>query len=401
LWTLTALLVAFTFLFRWAYPTANDLAAAIVNAAFLILFVASFSTVGALISARRPQNAVGWIFCATGLLAVVAVFTADYAEYGLVIEPSTLPYVRTAAWVQNWIWPLVLCPAALFVLLFPDGRPPSPRWRPVAWLFAVAIAGWAVSQALVPGRLVNADYADAINPFGIGPLGPVFRALGAVSGVLLLATSVASAASVVVRFHRSRGTERRQLKWVAYASAMMMLVILAELAVETVAPETDALVNVTNLTLSAALTGVPIAAGIAILRHGLYDIDLLINRTLVYGFLTAMLAVVYLAGVVLMQYAFRALTGGDSQLAVVASTLAIAALFNPLRRRVQTFVDRRFYRSKYDAAKTLEGFSARLREETDLDDLSRGLSALVRETVAPEHVSLWLRTVDGGKRERG
>lgn len=400
LWTLTAVLVAFTFLFRWAYLTTDDPGAVIVNAAFLILFVASFSTVGALISVRRPRNAVGWIFCATGLLAVVAVFTDDYAEHGLIIEPGALPFVTIAAWVQNWIWPLVLCSTALFVLLFPDGRPPTRRWRPVTWTFAAALAGWAVSQALAPGRLVNAGYADATNPFGIEALGSVFWTIGGISLVLLLATSVASLASVIVRFRRSRGTERNQLKWIAYAAAVVLLVVLAQLAVEAIAPMNDALVNVMNLTLSTALTSVPIAAGIAILRHGLFDVDVLINRTLVYGVLTATLAGVYVGGVVLLQYLFGTFAGETSQIAVVASTLAIAALFNPLRRRVQAFVDRHFYRGKYDAAKALEGFSARLRGETDLDELSRDVAGVVRETVAPAHVSLWLRGADGSKEER-
>jgi hypothetical protein len=332
-----------------------------------------------------------------GLLAVVAIFTDDYAKYGLVLEPGALPFVRTAAWVQNWIWPLVLCPAALFVLLFPDGRPPSRRWRPVVWLFAAALAGWGVSQALLPGPLVNAGYADVVNPYGIGPLGAGFWALGGASLVLLLVTSVASVASVIVRFRRSSGTERRQLKWIAYAGTVMILVVFAQLGVEAAAPENDALVNVMSLTLSTSLTSIPLAAGIAILRHGLYDIDVLINRTLVYGSLTAMLAGFYLGGVVLLQYLSSDFVGGDSQLAVVASTLAIAALFNPLRRRVQAFVDRRFYRRKYDAAKTLEEFSRRLRDETDLDALREGSVAVVHETVAPEHVSMWLRTDTGGK----
>jgi len=394
---MAALLVAFTFLFRWAYPMADDPAAAtVINAAFLILFVASFSTVGALIASRRPRNTIGWIFCASGLLAGLAVFTDDYAQYALVLYPGTLPFARTAAWVQNWVWPLVLCPAALFVLLFPDGRPPSRRWRPVAWIFAAALAGWAVSQALIPGRLVNAGY-DATNPFGIEALRSVFWMLGGVSLVLLLVASVASVASVVVRFRRSRGTERNQLKWIAYAAAVMMLVVLAQLTVESVVPMNDALVNALNLALSTTITGVPIAAGIAILKHGLYDIDVLINRTLVYGALTAMLAGVYLGGVVLSQSLFRTFAGGDPHLAVVASTLAIAALFTPLRRVIQSFIDRRFYRKKYDAAKSLEEFSRRLRDETDLDALREGSLAVVRETVAPEHVSIWLRTGTGGK----
>ncbi|MDQ3602253.1 MAG: hypothetical protein M3385_00075 [Actinomycetota bacterium] len=211
------------------------------------------------------------------------------------------------------------------------------------------------------------------------------------SSVLLLVTVLASVFAIVFRFLRSEGDERRQIKWVAYAGAVVALVLVLQLTDLTALPETDLLVEILNLGLVVSLTGVPLAAGVAILKYRLYEIDTIINRTLVYGVLTALLALVYVGSVVLLQTLFRALTGGDSQLAVVASTLAIAALFNPLRRRIQTVVDRRFYRSKYDAVKTLEAFSATLRDETDLDALSGELVTVVRETVQPARVSLWLR----------
>jgi hypothetical protein len=391
LWALTIVLMALTVVFTLLYPLSRDAASNAANFAIAILFVVTFQTVGAMISSRRPENPIGWVFCGMGLALVVAVFFGNYAEYSLVVEPGALPRARTAAWVGNWIWLVALSPLGLFLLLFPDGHPPSPRWRPVAWVQAAALAGWFVSQALVPGPLVNAGYESVDNPYGIEALGGVLKVVGAVSGFLLLTAVLVSTFSVVVRFRRSRGDERRQIEWVAYAGALVAFVVIAQLAIETALPETDLLVEVFNLGLVVALTSVPIAAGVAILKYHLYEIDAIINRTLVYGSLTAALAGIYLGSVVVLQYLFRVLTGQDSQLAVVASTLAIAALFGPLRRRVQGFIDRRFYRRKYDAAKTLEAFSSKLRDEVDLDTLRGDLVMVVEETLQPQHASLWLR----------
>jgi hypothetical protein len=391
LWALTVVLMGLTVVFTALYPLPRNAATDALNFAVSVLFVATFSTVGAMIASRRPENPIGWVFCAMSLTLVVAVFTGNYAQHSLVVEPGALPNARTAAWVGNWIWLVAFSPLGFFLLLFPDGRPPSPRWRIVGWLLGAALACWFVSQAFAPGPLVNAGYESLDNPYGIEALGGILRVVGGASSFLILATVLASAFSIVVRFRRSRGDERRQIKWVAYAGALVALVVVAQLAAETTLPETDLLIEVLNLGLVVVLTGVPIAAGVAILRYRLYDIDLVINRTLVYGALTILLVAIYFEGVILSQYTFRAFTGSDSQLAIVASTLAIAALFNPLRRRIQALVDRRFYRRKYDAAKTLERFSARLRDETDLDRLSGELVSVVRETMQPEHASLWLR----------
>ncbi|MDQ3182434.1 MAG: hypothetical protein M3Q62_02610 [Actinomycetota bacterium] len=391
LWALTVVLMALAVVFTVLYPLSRDAATTAVNFAVAILFVAAFQTMGALIASRRPGNSIGWVFCGMGLALVTAVFSGNYAQYALVVEPGALPWAETAAWVGNWIWLVALGPLGFFLLLFPDGRPPSPRWRIVAWLLAAALAGWFVSQALVPGPLLDSGYESVDNPYGVEALGGILRLAGTVSSVLLLVTVLASVFAIVFRFLRSEGDERRQIKWVAYAGAVVALVLVLQLTVLTALPETDLLVEILNLGLVVSLTGVPLAAGVAILKYRLYEIDTIINRTLVYGVLTALLALVYVGSVVLLQTLFRALTGGDSQLAVVASTLAIAALFNPLRRRIQTVVDRRFYRSKYDAVKTLESFSATLRDETDLDALSGELVTVVRETVQPARVSLWLR----------
>jgi hypothetical protein len=391
LWALTVALMALTVVFTALYPLSRDALSNAVNFAIAILFVATFQTVGALIAARRPENPIGWVFCGMGLTLVAAVFFGNYAEYSLVVEPGALPRAETAAWVGNWIWLVALSPLGFFLLLFPDGRPPSRRWRPLAWLQGAALACWFVSQALAPGPMVNAGYESIDNPYGIEALGGFLKVIGAVSSSVLLVTVLASVFSIVIRFRRSRGDERRQIEWVAYAGALVALVLIMQLVVETTLPETDLLVEVLNLGLVVALTGVPIAAGVAILKYRLYEIDAIINRTIVYGGLTALLALVYVGSVIALQYVFRTLAGGESSLAVVASTLAIAALFNPLRRRTQAFVDRRFYRRKYDATKTLAAFAAKLRDETDLDALSGELVAVVRETVQPARVSLWLR----------
>jgi hypothetical protein len=393
LWVLTIGLMALALLFTALYPLPRDPATSIVNFAVAILFVATFLTVGALIASRRPHNPIGWIFCAMSLALVVAMASGNYAEYSLVVEPGSLPWAKTAAWVGNWIWPISLIPVGFFLLLFPDGRPPSGRWKVVVWLQGVALMGWFISQAFVPGPLVNSGYESIRNPYGIEALGDILKALGPISGILLVGTMLASAFSIVVRFRRSRGEVRRQIKWVAYAGALVIVVVILQLVIETLLAEGDRLTDILNLTFVVSLTSVPIAAGIAMLRYRLYDIDLLINHTLVYAVLTAMLALVYFGGVTATQAIFRTLTGQQQQpqLAIVVSTLVIAALFNPLRRRIQAFIDRRFYRKKYDARKTLEAFSAKLRNETDLEALNSELVGVVKETMQPAHVSLWLR----------
>jgi hypothetical protein len=401
LWTATVVLMGLTVVFTVAYPLSRDVSSTIVNFGVAILFVVTFQTVGAVISSRRPENPIGWVFCGMGPALVAAVFFGNYAQYALLVEPGSLPGAATAAWVGNWIWLVALSPLGFFLLLFPDGRPPSPRWRWVAGLQAAALAGWFVSQAFAPGPMVNSGYESLDNPYGIEAAGGIFDVVGAVSGSLLLATVLASAFSIVVRFRRSRGDGRRQIQWVAYAAALVALVIVLQLIAEVALPESDLLVEVLNFSFVVVLTTVPVAAGVAILKYRLYEIDAIINRTLVYGLLTASLALAYAGSVGTLQYVFRALTGGESQLVIVASTLAIAALFSPLRRGIQGFIDRRFYRSRYDAARTLEAFGARLRDGTDLGALRDDLVAVTGETVQPEHVSLWLAPGPEGRPGRG
>ena len=342
----------------------------------------SFPTVGAIIASRRPSNAVGWIFCAIGLCGGVEVFTVEYGIYALVTNPSSLPAGVIATWIGTWVWlPSVTLTISFLLLLFPHGQLLSPRWRPVAWLAAgVTIAGTAL-LAIVPWDLLDPG-VPAQNPVGIEGLRYLGIAPPAPIFLFGIPTMLLCVASLVLRFKRSRAEERQQLKWFVYAGVVVVGALFVPLLVPGAA---------SSLLQLLVMPSLPVAAGIAILRHRLYDIDVLINRTLVYGALTATLALVYFGSVAALQYAFRALTGGDSQLVIVASTLAIAALFGPLRRRIQTVIDRRFYRRKYDAARTLEDFSRKLRDETDLERLAGGLLASVQETVQPEHASLWLR----------
>jgi len=368
----------------------------IVAVLALAALVLAFSTVGALIVARRPGNAIGWILCAAGLTIGATTLASGYAVFSLA-GPSRLPGTEWAAWFAYWIWVPGVGPAMTFgLLLFPDGRLPSRRWRVVGWLAVVALATLAFGSAFTPGPL--SDYPEVTNPLGLALLKESVLEDGGVGWVLLPASVVISAVSIAVRYRRATGEERQQIKWFVFASVLLAVGWSAQ---NVTSGSGELQVTFSYLLGITSLLGIPVAVGIAILRHRLYDIDHIINRTLVYGALTAMLALVYLGGVVLLQQAFRGLTGQESQLAIVASTLAIAALFNPLRGRIQTFIDRRFYRRKYDARKTLEAFSNKLREETDLDALNNEMVGVVRETMQPAHISLWLRPERGVKAEEG
>jgi hypothetical protein len=273
------------------------------------------------------------------------------------------------------------------ILLFPDGKLPSGRWRPLAWLSGAVIVVGSVSFAIDPGPL--SGLRGVRNPFGVEGV-PWAAIVWPVVIALLPLCILASAVSLVLRYRRSRGEERQQIKWMAFAASLVGLVFLGGIVTSFI-PGLEYLERGFETMGVLSYAGIPIAVGLAVLRYRLYDIDVLINRALVYGPLTAMLALVYVGGVVGLQAVFRALSGQESTIAVVASTLVIAALFGPLRGRVQGFVDRRFYRSKYDAAKTLEAFGSRLRDQTDLDALSGDLVGVARRSLQPEHVSLWLR----------
>jgi hypothetical protein len=302
------------------------------------------------------------------------------------VQPETLIGGEAAAWILSWGWVLAVGLIVFLVLLFPDSRLPSRRWRWFAWLSLLLTVTGAVWGAFTPGAILSLGQIN--NPLGIEGLPNVWK----LTQTLMLTLIFVSAASLFVRLRRARGVERQQIKWFTYTGVVASS---AALLTYTISEPIGALWLkwVGYVVMQVALIGMPISMGIAILRYRLYEIDLLINRTLVYGSLTATLVALYLVGIVVLQRVFVFLTGQQSTLAVVASTLLIAALFNPLRRRIQSFIDRRFYRRKYDAAKTLQGFSAQLRDETDLEALSDDLVGVVRETMQPAHDSLWLRPV--------
>ena len=355
------------------------------------LVILAFPTVGAIIASRRPENPIGWIFCIIGLSIVAGVATSEYVLYVRHVAPS-LPAATFVAWFGSWAWFVGMGLAGtLMLLLFPDGRPPSPRWRIVGWLSVVLIGTTVVAHAVRPGLL---DYdVDIPNPFGItGPIGDLALAVTDLFVWPLVILALASFTALVSRFVRARGDERQQLKWVAYAAGIMAVGITVSLVVGLAGKEDDPAFSWVWYFGFLGLGLIPVAAGIGILRYRLYDIDLLINRTVVYGVLTVTLGAVYVGSVILLQGLLSGFTGGNS-LAVAASTLAVAALFQPVRRRIQNAVDRRFYRSRYDAARTVEAFSSRLRHEVDLAHLTDELRGVVGETLQPASVSVWLRRV--------
>jgi len=348
-----------------------------------------YSTVGAVVASRLPESPIGWLFCAIGLCFGLSHFSAEYAAYDLLAPSGSLPAGEGFAWLTSWVWVFGLGLIVFLDLLFPTGRLPSARWRWFARFTAIALLPAAILAALSPGQILS---SALINPLGVEGPPNASKAIEA----FMYALIVVGASSMLARLRHAGRIERQQIKWFAYATVLAISGVILK---NTVYPVVGvAWLWWVGLILTAVgVVSSPVAMGVAIFRYRLYQIDIIINRTLVYGSLTAVLAGMYLGGVVLLQYAFRALTGEGSQLAVVASTLIIAALFIPLRRRIQGFIDRRFYRSKYDARKTLETFSAKLRNQTDLDALSEDLVGVVGETMQPAHVSLWLRPDTGSK----
>ena len=332
-----------------------------------------YSVIGAIIASRLPNHPIGWLCCAIELIAAVDHFAGEYSLYALVAQPHLLPGGRAMLWLQGWFWMLFIGLIVFLLLLFPTGRLPSSRWRPFAW----------VSVALISGAVI---WSSAISP-DVGfnaPPSPVQLSVLLLGGV--------AAASMIVGRRNARGVERQQIKWLLYVGPIFFVASGLHIGFYYfwLTERSWGLWASYLLVVVGGLSG-PFAIGIAILRYRLYEIDILINRTLVYGSLTVTLVALYFGGIVVLQRVFVALTGQQSTLAVVASTLLIAALFTPLRRRIQSFIDLRFYRSKYDARKTLEAFSTHLRNETDLEALSGDLVGVVRETMQPAHVSLWLR----------
>jgi len=345
-----------------------------------------FSTVGAIVASRRTENPVGWLFCLLGLAFSIGHSSSQYAIYAQLARPDLLPAGQALAWISSWILPPIIGLQVFSFLLFPTGRLPSRRWMWLAWLtVASAVVGTIFSAFSFEA---NAGLGPVQNPLGIEGFSNAYQAVLTLLSLVMLPAAL----SPFARLRRAGGVERQQIKWFAYAAAATVSgLVLAYMIPDTF--DTPLWFEWAGYALLIATTpAIPVSIGIAILRYRLFDIDRIINRTLVYGGLTITLALFYFGSVTVTQTAFRALTGSERQpqLIVVASTLVIAVLFNPLRHRVQEFIDRRFYRKKYDSRKTLDEFSARLRDATDLDGLTEEVTGVIRETVQPAHVSFWL-----------
>jgi len=358
--------------------------------------------IGAVIVSRHPRHPIGWILCLIPVTDGLANFAFGYTAYALIAHPGTLPGVDIMV-----VWTAISSTSAFFVvllilllLLFPDGRLLSPRWRLVAWLGIGAAGIWGPLAALKPGPLEDLP-SFITNPIGVSEsVWAVLDPLAGIMETLLGLCLLAAAISLILRLRRARGDERQQVKWFAYATVLLVLGLLVFFIP---IPETDpgwtrAVVSIGYALTIASTAGLPIAIALAIFRYRLYDIDVIINRTLVYGILTGALLLLYFGSVVLLQSLFRALTGQESQIAIVVSTLAIAALFSPLRRRIQDLIDRRFYRRKYDARQVQAAFAETARDETDLDRLTDELLAVVEQTMQPAYVSLWLKPATGRRK---
>jgi len=361
---------------QWVYPLA----------------IFSFALVGALILSRHPSHPICWTMLGVGLAWELMAVGDGYAQYALETSPGSLPRPDLVLGLSSWLWvPGVGLVGTFLILLFPDGRPPSPNWRPWAWFSAIVLLLNSILGLILPGPFENAGYPGVANPLGVQALEPIAGALSA--AVLLLALCmVGCAVAMVLRFRRSSGIERLQLKWLAAGGGIVAILYTTGITAAGTSELWGISEVIANVLIQSAVLSfllVPVAAGVAILRYRLYDIDIIVNRALVYGVLTSILTVTYLVIVTSLQGLLRPIAG-ESEVAVAVSTLVVAALFRPARRRVQVFIDRRFYRRKYDAARTLEAFSATLREDLDLDALTAELVAVTNDVFQPARASLWL-----------
>lgn len=359
--------------------------------------ISTFPLIGLLVLRRQPRNTIGWVLMGIGAVWGLGGLADNYARYGLLVNPGSLPGPDVAAALAEGIWaPGIGLMGTFLILLYPDGHLPTPRWRPVAWLSAVTIVVVIIAVDLTPGNLEQSPVPTLANPLGWEAGRSIFTVPFVIFWPLLPLSIVACAVALVRRFRGSHGVERLQLKWLAAAGAVVALLYLLMMTSTVLVEAVTALDRTPGWLLVlqnvAVLSFVllPLAIGVAILQHGLYQIDVVINRALVYGSLTAALAGVYLGSVLLLQLALNPITS-QSDLAVAGSTLAVAAVFRPARAGIQATVDRRFYRSRYDAARTLDAFAGRLRHELDLDAVGTDLRTAVQDTVQPAHVSLWLR----------
>ena len=391
-WAVCAIAIALAFaalvflILNSSTPGVSNFGSSRIGDALFGIVVLAFPAVGALIASRRPQNPIGWIFVGLGSLFAVAAFANQYALYALLTEPGSLPAGETMAWLGSWLLlPPLFLAATLLFLLFPEGRLLSRRWVPVVWIVVGAIVLALLGEMFSPHTLE--DFEPLTNPYAAeGALADALESVATVASILMFVGIVVSAASLVLRFRRATGLERQQLKWVASAAGLVGATFASGPLLFWYIDDGA----VWEPLLLLAIATIPLAAGIAILRYRLYDIDRIVNRAVVYAAVSALLVGVYFGTVLGLQEVFSSF-GGGSDLAIAVSTLAVAALFRPVRARVQRAVDRRFYRRRYDAQRTLEAFSARLRDAIDIATLHGELTSVVRGTLEPERVSLWLR----------
>ena len=385
IWAVSVAATATTLAYNILHPLPAKLASQAgsgLDGVIAIVFIGAFATVGALLAWKRPGNPIGWLLSATGLAYAAGVSGALLEHFQGTLTLSN--------WL-GWIWLLGLGLCVFVVLLFPAGHLPSRRWRPVAWAAGAGLAGWVLGNAFAPA-IVTASPAMP-NPVGLtGPVGNVFKLMTGGGAVLIAATGLAAVLSLAFRYRHARTAERAQLKWLVYAGALIVAALLAEIPAEKILGPGDAANNLQNAMSSGAIALVPVAIAIAVLKYRLYDIDRIISRTVAYAIVTALLAGVYAGLALLATEVLRF----SSPVAVAASTLAAAALFSPVRRRVQRVVDRRFNRARYDAETTVAAFAGRLKDAVDLDAVRDDLAGVVQTALEPTQVWVWT----SGKRLR-
>ena len=386
-WSLLAfsvLLLAVAFVLNLRRPQYSNVGAT-TGELLLGLVLLVFGWFGALIVSRRPGNPIGWVLCAFGVVGGLSGFASEYAIYGLITRPGAAPGAAALAWFASWMIAVLLGLLAALLLLFPTGRPLSPRWNWWLWLAGIGNLLFILSALwLWPQRGVDLVRLEGF-PEPVGFPGMLYT-VGANAGLVAV---LAAGVSLLVRFRRARGAERQQIKWLLFAVVTVIVGYpVLGLAMYALGYNSEA---AADASISVLLSCVPLAVGLAILRYRLYEIDRLINRTLVYGLLTVALGLVYASAVLVLGDLFGGIGAEPPSWVVAGVTLVVATLFRPARRRIQTAVDRRFNRRRYHAAKTIEAFSARLRDEVDLDTLSTELLAAVDQTMEPTRVSLWLR----------
>jgi hypothetical protein len=374
-------------------PASQSLGSTVMNVGFPIA-VLTFAAVGELICRRRPRHVVGWMFLALGLGAELLLFFQNYGLYGTLTASGALPFARTVLWLSTWVWALPISALVVVLLVFPDGRPISRRWWSVAWISVVSAFMQGLADAYrTPLVLTDLPLDTPLGtPFPIDTL----NAVSVVGTVVWSAAALAAGASIVIRFRRASGIERQQLKWVAYGSG----IAIATFVIATFAYGIADLGPFVAALSALSILLIPISAALAILRYRLYDIDVVIERTLVYAALSAAVAATYWVLVILLQSALRPVTAG-SEVAVAASTLATLALVQPLRSRIQRGVDRRFYRDRFDAARAVDRFTTELAGEVELGAVRASLLAAVGETLQPASASVWLKTARNDSRTAG